>query len=108
MPSRRKTRKTARQTTTTNSQSAERERIGPEPGGLAGSRDTDTAGRGSADTARAKLFAKLGRKAVALGGFSVPEAGVQQQKDAQHSTTQASPKVRELALGSWGKAENER
>lgn len=83
-------------------------RTGPEPRGLAGNRDTDTAGQGSAETGRAKLFAKLGRKAVALVGFSVLEAGAQQQRDAHHSTTQASPKVRDLALGSWGKAENER
>lgn len=56
----------------------------------------------SAETGGAKLFAKLVRKAVALAGFSKPDTGEQQQRDVHPSTTQANPKVRECALGSWG------
>lgn len=95
MPSRRTTRKAAKQTTTTNSQSVGTrelalsqeawERIG-----------MWALGRG--------LSAKpIGEAAApALVGVSTPGAGVQPQRDARSSTTQVSPKVREPTLGSSG------
>lgn len=75
-------------------------RTGCEPGGLGGNRDTDTA-RQCRDR-WGEAICKACTEAVALAGISLPDTTEQQQREFHPSTTQANPKVRERALGSWG------
>ena len=93
-------RKAARQTTTTNSQSAERQEpaLSWEAGEGTGTR---AAGAARSEGGAGAVCTAL-REAAALAGVSTPGAGAQLQRDARSSTTQAGPKVREPSPGSSG------